>query len=261
MNIRKSTLAGYWYPSDKKSLKRKIKSFLDEDMVKSDRELKALIVPHAGYKYSGAVAGVGYSYLKKCYKKVFIFGTSHNKSYSGMSIPSFSHYRTPLGDVPLNEESKVMQNNHELIKSLNEAHISEHSIEIQLPFLTYIFNKFDCDFSIIPLLFGLVNPEISSKIINNYILNDSLIIVSADLSHFLSNSDATKKDKSTINSILNLKEVIKENSTCNPYGVNTVINIAKKNGWEPKLLEYKNSSDFTNDYSRVVGYASIGFFN
>ncbi len=258
-NVRKSVLAGYWYPKEEKDLKNLIDSFLIDSM-NDKRDLKALVVPHAGYKYSGSVAGEGFSRINKCYNKVFVLGSSHKKAFDGLSVPDYSYYETPLGKIALDDLCYQIKEENKIVKTINQAHLSEHSIEIQLPFIIRLFERNNCDSKIVPLLFGRVNTDISSKIIQNYLDDNSLLIVSADLSHFLTDDEARKIDNKTIESILSLNEINRENSTCNPYGINTLIKIANNLNWKPELIKYQNSSKITNDESRVVGYTSIAFY-
>ena len=260
MNIRKSVLSGYWFPKNKSELDSSLEVFMKNNKNNFiNKKIKAMIVPHAGYKYCGDILGSAYNQLNFSYENVFIFGTAHRNSYEGVSIPDFSHYQIPFGNIKINSISNELLK-EKYFKSLNDAHISEHSIEIQLPFLKKIYDDNDFNLSITPLLFGRVNPNEIAECLVNYINENSLIIVSADLSHFLNDEKARNIDRETINKIISLKTINRENATCNPYGINTIIEVAKIKNWETDLLKYSNSSEVTNDYSRVVGYSSIIFY-
>ncbi len=259
--IRESVIAGTWYPANKKTLLNMLEGFLDKVESEAIEDVRALICPHAGYAYSGGVAAYSYKQLRnKSYSKVILLAPSHQYPVQGISVGDCTHYRTPLGDVPVSGESTELISESKLFTSLNEAHLREHSLEIQLPFLQLMLD----DFSIIPLVFGRLSMDEIRKaadVIIGHLDDETLLVVSTDLSHYHPYEDAVSLDDECIKSILSAdvgKAAIGE--MCGKYAVLTVIEIAKKMNWSAKLLKYQNSGDVTGDKTKgVVGYASIVF--
>ncbi|MCH8328923.1 MAG: AmmeMemoRadiSam system protein B [Nanoarchaeota archaeon] len=247
MKTRNAAVAGAFYPASKEELESMLNEFLKNIPGINIKEPKALIVPHAGYVYSGQVAAYAYSLLKNSKKqKIILLGPSHTAYFNDVAADVNDYWETPLGKV------KIMQNN---FPKLEEAHINEHCLEVQIPFLQKTLK----DFEILPLVVGDINPkEISKKIIP--LLDDNtLLIISSDLSHFHDYDTAVSLDKNTIKAIQNLdcNKAETEADACGKIPILTVIDIAKKLKWKCKLLNYKNSGDVIGDKTRVVGYASF----
>ncbi len=187
-NIRKMAVAGSWYPSDKMELKKMLDSFLEYGEKKANkyRKLKidAIIVPHAGYVYSGKAAACGYAAVKgKNYKKIVILAPTHYFGYHGISVGDFDGYETPFGILNVDKKSceKLLKNKLFFFKK--KAHINEHSIEMQLPFIKYLFP----DAKIVPMLVGylkLKDFEIAAKELKKIVNKKTLIIVSSDFTHY-----------------------------------------------------------------------------
>jgi len=251
MKTRHAAVAGVFYPGNKKELESMINNFLKNvSDIKIKNEPKALIVPHAGYVYSGQVAAYAYSLLKKYKKqKIILLGPSHTSYFNDVAADINDYWENPLGKV------KIMQNN---FPKLEEAHLNEHCLEVQIPFLQTILK----DFEILPLVAGNINPkEISEKIIP-LLDNNTILIISSDLSHFQDYDTAVSIDKNTIQSIQNLdyNKMEKEGDACGKIPILTAIDIAQKLKWKCRLLEYKNSGDVIGDKTGVVGYASFAFY-
>jgi len=235
-----------WYPSDKQQLDRLVSYFLTQKQELKLDQIHGLITPHAGYAYSGEVAGKAFSLLKQVKsKKAIIFGPSHYIPLKG--IASLGEIETPLGKI-------------EIIKNSFPKIPYEHSIENQVPFIQNINPKI----KLLPLVIGKINEkeavEIAQMILINYPPKEYLYIFSTDLSHFLEYNKAKQKDEKTIDIIrhLNIKET-KKLDACGIYPLLIFMQIAKIRSWQPKLIEYKNSGDITGDKSQVVGYASFVF--
>ncbi len=257
--IRKPAVAGSFYPSDKNQLKKMINKYLSEVKIDKNekRQLKALIVPHAGYIYSGPIAASGFALLKgQSYKKTFIIGPSHRVYLDKASIPQVDFYETPLGLIKLsNLVYKLLNEN--CYEYNPEAHYEEHCLEVEIPFLQTVMN----DTEIIPIVVGSSNiNEITDSIINK-IDQDTFIIVSTDLSHFHSYNDALALDNKCVNCILkNDLTGIYNQEACGIHPIIILMNIAKHFGWEAKLLDLRNSGDTAGTKDRVVGYAAIAFY-
>ncbi|MBN1633190.1 MAG: AmmeMemoRadiSam system protein B [Ignavibacteria bacterium] len=254
--IRKAVFSGGWYNGNPKELTAEIKEYLDQAK-HINKNVRAVIVPHAGYMFSGQVAAHSYKQISPDTKKVFVLGTSHRYYLQGVCVGDYDYLETPLGRIKVSKDVKIiLKEKH--FSFIPEADKNEHSIEIELPFLKHIL----VDFEIIPLLVGSINYKELAGVIGNYIDDKTVIVVSVDLSHFHSYHEAKRLDEFTINAITSLNtDKIPDAEIDSPYAVLGVMELAKLNNWNVKLLEYKNSGDITGDLSRVVGYASIAFFN
>jgi MEMO1 family protein len=250
MRIRKPVVAGTFYPAGKEELSSMIKGFLSKVPTHDiPGELKAIIVPHAGYEYSGQVAACAYALLKEMApKKILILGPSHYEYFYGIAGDTNEAWETPLGRV------KVTSHN---LQKFEQAHAREHSIEVQVPFLQSVLK----DFEIMPAATGDDDSDIIAEQIKP-LLNDHFLVVSSDLSHYHSYADASKLDKMTCGAIetLNPNKLIARGEACGMKGITAVLMLAKDLGWKCKLLCYRNSGDVTGDKDRVVGYASIAFY-
>jgi len=217
--------------------------------------IKAIIVPHAGYSYSGQVAAVSFRQLDNAYKTVFVLGPSHRYPLEGVSTLNVTHFKTPLGEVKLSKTTFDLLK-EPLIKNVPEAHANEHSIEIELPFLQEQLPNFE----LVPILVGNSDPEKFKDVLLKYLSDKDLIVISADLSHYHPYDDAKKLDAFTIESILNLdsSSIFKAEIDA-PWAVATLLEIAKEKNWKPMLLYYANSGDVTGDKTSVVGYSAIIF--
>ncbi len=233
-----------WYPQNKEELNEILDNFLSSKPL--NKEIHGIVSPHAGYQYSGKIAGKAYSLLKnKNFKKAIIIAPSHNVAFNG--IASLNELKTPLGKV------QTIQNKH---KKINY----EHAIDTQIPFLQKLGFK-----KILPLVIGKIN-EIQAKEIAEYLIKqkdkETIFIFSTDLSHFLSYDGAIKEDKKTIKIIetLEIKNWKKINA-CGIYPLLILMNLCKLKNWKPKLIEYKNSGDIISITKKqgVVGYASFFF--
>jgi AmmeMemoRadiSam system protein B len=237
-----------WFPNNKEELMKMLDSFLSyKPKVKTNiSEIHGLIVPHAGYEYSGKIAGKAFSLLKnknnnQNIKKAIIFGPSHYATLKGIS--SLEKYETPLGkvNIPKNYISKISH---------------EHSIENQIPFL----QKINSNIEILPIVVGQISWEEAEVIAKQFLKENAIFIFSTDLSHFLRYDEAVKKDLSTINIITNLKESeLRNTDACGFYPLLILFQMCKIKSWKPILVEYKNSGDITGEKDSVVGYASFYF--
>ncbi|MFH1641344.1 MAG: AmmeMemoRadiSam system protein B [Nanoarchaeota archaeon] len=260
--VRSAVVAGSWYPGDKAALDSAINGYFNNSIdVSINGDVKALIVPHAGYVYSGQVASNGYNQLNKNYTKIIIIGTNHAQgaAVNGISIPNVTHYETPLGKVKVSDITDELLKNG-LFVNVPAAH-STHIIEIQLPFL----QKKLSDFEIIPLVTGALDQsqiQTAADILSKYIDSETLIVVSSDLSHYYSYDDAVKLDSSCIKSIEAMDFMQAANcKACSIYAVLILMELSQRNSWHGKILDYKNSGDTAGDKSRVVGYGSIAFYD
>ncbi len=259
--VRPASVAGLFYPAEKNKLTDSINTFFaDVDLGYLEGTARAIIVPHAAYQYSGNIAAFGYQALQRDFKKVLILASNHIPSSPEFkfSVSQFDSYSTPLGELKISPIAKELLK-HELFSFIPGAETS-HIIEAQLPFLQTI-NK---DFEIIPIITGLVDMYDLNKaieLISPLIDKETALIVSADLSHYHPYEHAEKIDKSCATAITNLKtEQILKCETCGLPAVYLLTEIAKKMGWQGRLLKYGNSGDTSGQKSKVVGYASVAFY-
>ncbi|MFN3698571.1 MAG: AmmeMemoRadiSam system protein B [Dictyoglomus sp.] len=267
MKRRLPYVAGYFYPEKERELTLLLKEFIQQ--VPKKTPVWACIVPHAGYIYSGKVAGKVYSSIE-IPDTVILLGPNHNGLGNPAAIFKEGIWSTPLGDVEIDNElaNKIFKYSSHL-KDDPSAHQPEHSLEVQIPFLQFLKSKI----RIVPITISNYKFEVLSDLgiaISKAIAENNqevMIIASSDFSHYEPHEIAKQKDLYAIEAILNLDEkefidrVIKEDISICGVGpiVVTIIAVKLLGGISGKLLDYKTSGDVTKDFSQVVGYAGIIF--
>ena len=251
--IRSPAVAGTFYPVDPTELNNEIETFIKSAKDFKLEDLKGVITPHAGYIYSGPIAGTAYRQLENLTEreyKVFLIGPSHH-AYISASVGNFAVYQTPLGEVPVDQKICAELLKQDGFEFTEEAHISEHCLEVQLPFLQNVLKNFQ----IIPVLCGSIDPKILAETLKPYFGKpDTLFIVSSDLSHYLPYNEARVKDQQSLNIITNLNLVEEEKiDACGATPIKTAMRLSSK----IQLLDYRNSGDTAGDKSSVVGYAAL----
>jgi AmmeMemoRadiSam system protein B len=257
---RKAAVAGAFYPDDRKELKKKITGYIKNAKDFDIRDPKGVIVPHAGYIYSGAVAGYAYRLVMAWdrsnpgAKTVFVLGPAHYVPTTA-SIGLFDSYETPLGKVAVDTDICTTLAENAMFDPSAEAHLPEHSIEVQLPFLKESLK----DFRIVPILLGETDPERLSAILQPFFgKRNTLFVFSSDLSHYLPYDKAVQKDRKSIETITGLKTGDKDTpDACGATGIMTAMHLAKNAKCSINLLDYRNSGDTAGDKSAVVGYAAL----
>lgn len=260
--VKHSLFAGTFYPDDPEVLKKKIKGFLDNATVeKHQLSVKALIVPHAGYVYSGPIAAYAFKLIENCsYKKILLLGPSHHFSFDNLISCAKEYWQTPLGKVEILSKDNFpkLKKKKEIIES-SEIHQPEHSLEVQLPFLQTVLNNFQ----IFPLLTGnIIDYEKISNILLSIYDEKTLFLISSDLSHYLPYNEAKMIDKVTIDAILanDIERFNEYGNACGKTSIELLLNIANKKQWKPKLLCVMNSGETSGDKKQVVGYTSIAYY-
>ncbi len=278
--VREPAVAGSFYPSDPQQLKAQLATFFEAAGNKKPTEnIAAIIVPHAGYVFSGEVAASAYAQIEpgKQYSRIFIIGTSHHIMMNGAFVDNSDNYRTPLGivEVDLELANRLLENN-KLFKVNPAAHDREHSIEVQLPFLQYHLKK---PFKIVPIIISTQNAATCQKIaaaLKPYFSGDNIFVISSDFSHYPSYDNAVKTDKITGEAIVSnspalFAETINENakknipelatSCCGWSSVLTLLCITSETtGIGIQHVKYMNSGDTSyGDKKKVVGYHSFIF--
>ncbi|MFH1853768.1 MAG: AmmeMemoRadiSam system protein B [Candidatus Omnitrophota bacterium] len=262
---RNPVVAGKFYPQTEASLKKILSSLIDIDSEKQD--IKGVILPHAGYVYSGQVAGATISKIE-IKKTAVILGTNHTGLGSPFSIMTKGSWLTPLGEAKVDSEIAVsMLKSGGLLKDDSAAHTYEHSIEVVVPFLQYIRS----DIKIVPIIISNADikkyQQLGNDIAEGFkkVGRSAVFIASTDFTHYESRESAEKKDRLAIDAILSLDDerlfkVVKEGniSMCGSAPTCVLISVCKNLGaGHAGLVKYQTSGDITNDYSSVVGYAGM----
>lgn len=265
-SIRKPVWAGQFYPATKIELERQIQGLTEKAKKTSfhsptGKTLKAIIMPHAGYIYSGLTAAHASLALKNnAFNKVILLGPDHRIGFENCAISDVTAYQTPLGLVPIHKDAAKLRRESSLFTSIPASDTIEHSLEAPLPFLQQYLSTFE----LVPIVVGFSKSiDRIASAISPIVDNQTLIVVSSDLSHFLSYKDAVHKDRETIDMILNKKsgQLSKSNlRACGIAPILILLNLANQNDWQPGLIHYSNSGDTAGDKSKVVGYAAIAFY-
>ena len=259
-NIRHPAVAGTFYPAERQHLATTIQDFLDS--AGTDAGLvfpKAIIVPHAGYIYSGQTAAEAYARLaagRKTIRRVILLGPAHRLAVRGLALPQADIFETPLGRVVLDKAAMTSLRKLSQVVVSAEVHAHEHALEVQLPFLQSVVQ----DFSLVPLLVGLASAGEVAEVLEVLWGNEeTVIVVSSDLSHYLPYAQAREIDRLTVQNILALEDSLTHQQACGATSINGLIRAAKKHRLHPNLLAMCNSGDNSGDKQRVVGYAAFIF--
>lgn len=257
-NTRPAAVAGSFYPGTADTLKHDVRTFLAAARP-SDLYPKAIIAPHAGYVYSGAVAASAYAALHSIaprIRRVVLLGPAHRVAVRGLALPGADAFTTPLGSVQVDMEAAQAIAHLPQVTVSPQAHAMEHSLEVQLPFLQTVLPGF----KLLPLAVGMATPEEVAEVLELLWGGDeTLIVVSSDLSHFLPYETARRVDAATAQSILDLKPLASHEQACGGTPVNGLILAARRHHLAPHLLDLRNSGDTAGSRDSVVGYASFAF--
>ena len=256
--VRPPAVAGMFYPADPRQLEHEIQKYLAAAQPQAFRP-KALIAPHAGYIYSGAIAASAYAALRTIaprIHRVILLGPTHRVAVRGLALPDTDAFDTPLGRIPLDTEAmRSIAKLPQVIVS-SEVHEQEHSLEVQLPFLQSVLGKF----TLLPLAVGMATAEEVAEVLEAVWGGDeTLIVISSDLSHYLPYAAAQFADNKTAQDILNLHQPIDHEQACGGTPIGGLMVAARKHHLTPHLLDLRNSGDTAGSHDRVVGYAAFAF--
>lgn len=260
-SVRPAAVAGSFYPADPAVLAIEVNTLLDGARRHGVPQPlpKALIVPHAGYVYSGPVAASAYALLERgraTYRRVVLLGPVHRVPVRGLALPGATAFATPLGGVALDGELAQKLAGLPQVVVFPAAHTWEHSLEVQLPFLQSVLD----DFTLLPLAVGDATPEEVAEVLEAaWGGEETLIVISSDLSHFHPYRVAQQIDSATAQTILDLRSPISHEEACGGTPVNGLLLAARRHKLQPRLLDLRNSGDTAGDHSRVVGYAAFAF--
>lgn len=271
MQVRPPAVAGSFYPGQVQALQEQVRAFLQAAQASSNAALaaaktgsdpnwpKALIVPHAGYIYSGATAAQAFALLaagRGQIRRVVLLGPVHRVAVRGLALPGVDAFGTPLGLVPVDQESAQALMRLPQVLTSPAAHAREHSLEVQLPLLQSVLGTF----SLVPLAVGDASAEEVAQVLELLWGGpETVIVISSDLSHYLPYEAACEADRQTVLAILSSRADLNHRQACGATPVNGMTLAAKRHGFKPRLLAQCNSGDTAGDRQRVVGYASLAY--
>ena len=255
-NVRTPAVAGSFYPDNPHTLQAMIDGYIQK-VAPVGKVPKAIIVPHAGYIYSGEIAASAYARLRpkrNTIKRVVLLGPSHKVGFTGLALSHAEAFRTPLGDIPLDTEAIASLINYPFVDYMDQAHLFEHSLEVQLPFLQMTLDSFQ----LIPIVVGDCPAEKIEQILELfYGKDDILIVISSDLSHFHDYATAQLLDKETSRKIEHLDyQHLDYDNACGRAPVSGLLALAKKKSLQIENIDLRNSGDTAGDKSSVVGYGA-----
>jgi AmmeMemoRadiSam system protein B len=258
-HIRPPAVAGMFYPGNPAVLQRTVDELLATATPAATAQPKALIVPHAGYIYSGSTAALAYAALapwRATIRRVVLLGPTHRVAVAGLALTEANALATPLGTVAVDAAAVAEIAALPQVVASDRVHAQEHSLEVHLPFLQRALD----DFRVIPLAVGHAAPEDVAEVLDRlWDGPETLIVISSDLSHFLPYASANQVDRDTCTHILALDAHIRPEQACGAYPVNGLLLAARRRGLVPTLLHRCNSGDTAGDRQRVVGYAAFTF--
>ena len=264
--VRPPAVAGAFYPGNAQTLRAVVNEHLnvarEARALRSSGESwpKALIVPHAGYMYSGPVAAHAYLALEPgadIVERIVLLGPRHHVPFEGIAVPSNTAFETPLGRVPIDETSRRRILALPFVKALDDAHQWEHSLEVQLPFLQVVLDTF----AVLPMAVGRATPEQVSSVLDAlWGGEETVIVISSDLSHYHDYETAKRMDAATAEAIERLEPSrIGHDYACGRIGVQGLLEAAKQHRLEPRTLDLRSSGDTAGGRDEVVGYGAWAF--
>ena len=262
MNIdRAPSVAGLFYPADPAVLRRQVETLMASVAPGPETHPKALIAPHAGYQYSGPIAASAYAQLAPIasrIRRVVLLGPAHRLPFRGLAYPAADRLLTPLGAVKLDREALAGLSDLPQVKRLDAAFDGEHCLEVHLPFLQTLLG----DFRVVPLIVGAVAPEAVADVLERLWGGDeTLIVISSDLSHYLDYASAVRVDRDTTRAIEHLEpESLDHQGACGATPVAGLLLAARRRGLTVRTLDLRNSGDTAGPRDQVVGYGAYAVF-
>lgn len=259
--VRKAAVAGTFYPASAAELAGLVDAFVAAapQRPQPERAPKVIVAPHAGYVYSGSVAGTAYAALSVAasrVRRIVLLGPAHRVRVRGLALPGASALRTPLGDVAVDEDAVRMLAELPQISTSALAHAQEHSLEVHLPFLQRVLGPF----TVVPLVVGDATPEEVAEVIDRlWGGEETRIVVSSDLSHYLPYDVASRVDTRTAGRIV-AEHFVAPDEACGAAPVNGLVLAAKRRGLHAALLDLRSSGDTAGPREEVVGYGAFAFY-
>jgi AmmeMemoRadiSam system protein B len=262
--VRHAVVDGMFYPAAPGALRAQIANYLAAEasvaLAQGARPPKLLITPHAGYDYCGAVAASAYTLLRRrsepVIERVVLLGPAHRVAVRGLATPGADAFETPLGRIALDAASLAGLEDLPQVICDDRAHDYEHSLEVQLPFLQTLLGSF----TLVPLVVGDATADQVAQVLERlWGGEETLIVISSDLSHYLPYEQAQALDRATAQRILALDAAVTPREACGATAINGALLAARRHGLAPRLLDLRNSGDTAGDRARVVGYGAIAF--
>ncbi len=256
--LRPAAVAGLFYPTDPDALAATLARDLDVAVPAGDPLPKAVIVPHAGYVYSGPIAGIAYARverMKGLVQRVVLLGPAHRAWVDGLAVSSADAFATPLGTVPVDDALRRRVLELPAVRVDDRAHAAEHSLEVQLPFLQVTLGSF----TVLPLAVGDAPPEAVAEVLDAVWGGpETLVVVSSDLSHYHDSATARARDRRTAAAIVTEDaDAVGDEDACGARSVRGLLLTARRRGLAVRLLDLRNSGDTAGDRERVVGYGAF----
>lgn len=257
-SLRPAAVAGLFYPADPAQLGADIDAYLAQARPPAAvGPIKALIVPHAGYIYSAPIAATAYAALAPQagrIRRVILLGPTHRVAVRGLAVPTVDSFATPLGPLPIDAEARQRIADLPQVVADDGAHALEHSLEVQLPFLQRLLGPF----TLLPLAVGAASGEAVAQVLERlWGGEETLILVSSDLSHYQPYAEAERLDQATCARIAAARADLAPREACGAIPINGLLLAAARHGLRPRLLDRRNSGDTAGDRERVVGYAAF----
>jgi hypothetical protein len=254
MKVRKTAVAGQFYPAQPDQLRTMIRSFLEQVNVTGPTP-KAIIAPHAGYRYSGPIAASAYARLQgTSFQRVLLLGPAHTVHLQGIAASSAEAFATPLGNVLVDTAAVQTSLRLPQVQMMDEAHHREHGLEVHLPFLQMVCR----DFALVPLVVGAVETADLAHLLAALYTSESLIVVSSDLSHYYDYETARQLDAATSRAIEQGRPEAVEHA-CGRVPIRGLLQFAQGYGWQAQTIDLRNSGDTAGSRDRVVGYGAYVF--
>jgi AmmeMemoRadiSam system protein B len=261
-SVRAPAVAGMFYPGDSRELAHSLAQLLGAAAHEAPERAvpKAIIAPHAGYVYSGPIAASVYAMLAPArgrITRVVLLGPTHRVAVRGLALPGANAFATPLGTVEIDRAAVEALRTLPQVVVNTQAHALEHSLEVHVPFLQSVLERF----SLVPLAVGHASAEEVAGVLDALWGGpETLIVVSSDLSHYLSYGDAQAVDRATAKAILGLATDLSHEQACGATPVTGLTLTARRRGLKPELIDLRNSGDTAGDRNRVVGYGAFAFY-
>lgn len=258
--VRRPAVAGAFYPREAGTLQDLLRGYLSVAGAAADRiPPKAIIAPHAGYIYSGPIAGSVYARLAPLrgrVQRVVLVGPAHRVHVRGAAVPSARAFASPLGEVALDAEAIATLRALPFVEESDRAHALEHSLEVHIPFLQAVLGTF----SLVPVVVGDADRHETARLLEAVWGGaETLVVVSSDLSHYLPYEDARARDRETAGAIVRLESDLVPEEACGAAPINGLLEVARRRGLAAELVDLRNSGDTAGDRDRVVGYGAFAF--
>lgn len=258
--VRPPAVAGRFYPRDPVELRALVNSLLAQAPLATGPGPKAVIAPHAGYLYSGPIAASAYAQFMPArdqIQRIVLLGPSHYVALAGLATSSTQGFATPLGVIPVDLRAVRQVRTLPQVQELDEAHVYEHSLEVQLPFLQTVLG----DFSLVPLAVGDATPDEVSQVLDTLWGGpETRLVISSDLSHYYDFKTAQRLDRATAKAIENLNPGgLGEECACGRIPIRGLLQVAQRHGLHARTVDLRNSGDTAGPRDKVVGYGAFVF--